>query len=136
MRPYGLLVTNGEFVADKGEDPTQVEVLPSNQGVVRFVNGDFWGRCNQIAKIEGTGTVGFTDCTFDDWSAQGDRAAIQAISGTVLVRGCDFHRKKRQIELGKAVDRAVITDNLLAGPAQIQNLSTKDVQIGHNAASS
>jgi hypothetical protein len=34
------------------------------------------------------------------------------------------------------VDRAVISGNLFAGPAQIRNASKHDVQIGLNAASS
>ena len=32
MRAYGLLITNGEFVAFKGEDPTMVEVAETNAG--------------------------------------------------------------------------------------------------------
>ena len=46
---------------------------------MRFVNCAFWGPCNQIARIAGTGTVGFSDCTFVQWGGkEGNRAAIQA----------------------------------------------------------
>jgi hypothetical protein len=79
--------------------------------------------------------VGFSDCTFVQWSETGDRAAIQASSGSLLVRGCEFRQKKQHISLGKSVERAVITGNLFEGAAQIENASTMDVQIGLNAAS-
>ncbi len=130
--PYGLLITNGEFTSFHGDDPTMVEVADTNSGVVRFCNSAFWGPCNQIAKIGGTGTVGFSDCTFVEWGA--DRAAIQARSGSVLIKGCEFRQSKPHIALEANVDRAVIVGNLFAGPSQIRNASNKDAQIGLNAA--
>jgi hypothetical protein len=129
---YGLLITNGEFTSFHGDDPTMVEVMETNNGVVRFNNSAFWGPCNQIAKIAGQGTVGFSDCTFVEWRK--DRAAIQASSGNLLIRGCDFRQNQPHISLGQRVDRAVITGNIFSGPAQIQNATTKVVQVGLNAA--
>jgi hypothetical protein len=111
-----------------------LEVHNTNTGVVRIGNSAFWGPCNQIAKIGGQGTVGFSDCTFVQWDNAGDRAAIQASSGSLLVRGCEFRQRKRHIFLGQSVNRAVITGNLFEGPAQIENASSMDVQIGLNAA--
>jgi Pectate lyase superfamily protein len=133
---YALLITNGEFTSFHGDDPTMIEVLPTNKGVVRLSNSAFWGPCNQIAKIAGTGTVGFNDCTFVQWGNVAGRAAIQASSGSVLLRGCEFLENKPHVLLGEDVSRAVISGNLFAGPAQIQNNSPNDVQIGLNAASS
>jgi hypothetical protein len=134
--PYGLLIANGEFTSFDGDDPTMVEVGSANKGVVRISNSAFWGPCNQIAKIDGQGTVGFSDCTFVQWGKEGDRAAIQAASGSILIQGCEFRQNKQHILLGKGVDRAVVTGNLFSGPAKIQNDSGKDAQIGFNAASS
>ena len=92
--PFGLLITNGEFVSFHGPDPTMVEVKETNTGSVRFVNCAFWGPCNQIARIAGSGTVGFSDCTFVQWGGkEGTRAALQVQAGTVLVRGCEFRQK-------------------------------------------
>jgi len=132
--PYGLLIANGEFTSFHGSDPTMVEVRASNKGVVRISNSAFWGPCNQIARIDGQGTVGFSDCTFVQWGKEGDRAAIQANSGSLFVRGCEFRQKLRHISLGEAVNCAVITGNIFRGPAQIANASKNDVQIGLNAA--
>jgi hypothetical protein len=133
--PFGLLITNGEFVSFHGPDPTMVEVVKGHTGSVRFVNCAFWGPCQQIAKIAGQGTVGFSDCTFVQWDSKGKgRHAVQAESGTVLVRGCEFRANRPQIQLGEAVDRAVITNNVFAGPAQIANNSKGSVQIANNAA--
>jgi hypothetical protein len=43
----GLLITNGEFVADMGDDPTTVLVGPENKGALRFSNSSFWDRASR-----------------------------------------------------------------------------------------
>lgn len=132
---YALLITNGEFTSFRGPDPTMVEVMSTNEGVVRLNNCAFWGPCDQISKIAGKGTVGFDGCTFVQWGRDGSRAAIQAASGSLLVSGCEFLEDKPHILLGENLERAVITGNLFKGPAQIQNHSRRNVQIGLNAES-
>ncbi len=135
--PFGLLITNGEFVSFHGPDPTMIDVMAANTGSIRFVNCAFWGPCNQIAKIAGTGTVGFGDCTFTQWGGkEGTLPAIQASSGTVLVRGCEFRQDHPQIRLGKDVRRAVIAENVFTGTERIDNESTGNVQIGLNSSGS
>jgi len=132
--PYGLLITNGQFVSFHGPDPTMVEVGDGNRGSVRFVNCAFWGPCNQIARVAGKGTVGFSDCTFTRWDSQNEnRHALQVAGGTILVRGCEFRQAKPQIELGESVRRAVITGNVFTGPIRITNRSKGNVQISSNA---
>jgi hypothetical protein len=132
--PYALLISNGEFVSFHGPDPTMVEVKTNNTGSVRFVNCAFWGPCNQIAKIGGRGTVGFSDCTFVQWdSKKENRAAVRASGGTLMVRGCEFQANKPQIELGADVKRAVITGNIVRGKTRITNHSKGVVEISGNA---
>ncbi len=131
--PFGLLITNGEFVSFHGPDPTMIEVSPTNTGSVRFVNCAYWGPCNQIARVAGRGTVGFSDCTFVQWGGkERNRAALQIQSGTILVRGCEFRQDRPQIELGKDVARVIITDNILTGSERISNQSQGKVQIAQN----
>jgi hypothetical protein len=133
--PFGLLITNGEFVSFHGPDPTMVAVAQTNTGSVRFVNCAFWGPCNQIARLAGRGTVGFGDCTFVQWGGAGAKhAAIQASGGTVMVRGCEFRENKPHIDLGPDVRRAVITGNVFPGQPQILNQSKGSVQTSENAS--
>ncbi len=135
--PFGLLITNGEFVSFRGPNPTMVEVAKTHTGTVRFVNCAFWGPCHQIARIAGHGTVGFGDCTFVQWDAKKEgRAALQVAEGTVLVRGCEFREDKPQIELGAAVRRAVITGNVVAGAVRIDNRTKGNVRIADNVGTS
>ena len=131
---FGILITNGEFVSFQGPDPTMVVVSPANSGAVRFVNCAFWGPCNQIARIAGQGTVGFSDCTFMQWDGkQEGRPAVRAESGSIVIRGCEFQEDKPQIELGVTVRRAVITDNLFTGRERIANRSKGAVKIANNS---
>jgi hypothetical protein len=134
----GLRITNGEFVsvprgmapkrkgspsADEAppeSDPTMVVIGPGNVASVRFTNCAFWGHANQIAKIDGRGVVGFTDCTFREWDLDtGKRAAIQARNGTLLVRGCEFNFDAPQIDLAEGVNGAIIVDNVFTGEERI-----------------
>jgi hypothetical protein len=132
---FGLLIGNGEFTAFHGPDPTMVRVGPKNTGSVRFSNCAFGGPCNQIAKIDGHGTTGFSDCTFADWDSQNEgRSALQVKRGSVLVRGCEFQVDKSQIDLETNVGRAVISDNLIRGKLRITNHSSHAFQIHDNAA--
>ena len=131
--PFGLLISNGEFVSFHGPDPTMVRVEPSNRGSVRFVNCAFWGPCNQIAKTAGRGTTGFSDCTFVQWDRKKEgRAALQAESGAVLVRGCEFREDKPQVRLGGSVSRAIITDNLFTGKVRVENGIGPNATIANN----
>jgi Pectate lyase superfamily protein len=134
--PFGLLITNGEFVSFHGPDPTMVRVGPRHSGTVRFVNCAFWGPNHQIGRIEGEGTVGFSDCTLMQWdSDRKGRAAIQAEGGTLLVRGCEFKNDAPQVRLGPGVRRAVIAENVFAGRERILNETREaSVQIGLNAS--
>ena len=110
---FGLLITNGEFTSFQGANPTQVVVSQANSGVVRFTNCAFWGPCDRIADISGTGTVGFGDCTFVQWDGRNKGyEAIRATSGSVLIRGCEFREDKEQISLSSSVKKAIIRDTL------------------------
>jgi hypothetical protein len=133
---YGILITNGEFVAmplmkDPDIDARQVLIQPTNSGVVRFVNCAFWGPAEQSALIKGTGTIGFSDCTFLDSNVE--NPAIEVVSGNVLVRGCEFLRHGTPLKLSDGVTGGVITGNIIHGEGQIINSSTTDVQIGLNS---
>lgn len=134
--PFGLLITNGEFVAFNGPDPVMVEVAKTHSGTLRFVNCAFWGPCQQIARISGanTGTVAFSDCTFVQWDKERKGLhAIQADSGSLLIRGCEFRENKPQVLLNEGVRRAIVTGNLLTGPARITNNSKGSVVVSDNA---
>lgn len=131
--PMGILITNGEFVSIDGPDPTMIRVGPKNKGVVRFVNCAFWGPCNQNAVIEGTGTIGFSDCTFLQWARKNKEAwSIDANGGNVLVRGCEFKEAKHQIRLGPELKKAIICENIFKGEERIANDSEAAVVIKDN----
>lgn len=135
--PYGILITNGEFVSFNGPDPTMIRVTDTHKGTVRFNNCAFWGPCNRIAVVDGTGTVGFSDCTFFQWNhRKQDTHAIHVEGGSVLVRGCEFGQDKKQVYLGPDVARAIITDNLIVGEERITNESTGVVAIENNLSKS
>ena len=131
--PYGLLITNGEFVAMGGDEPTSVVTTTKNGGTVQFQNCSFWGPANQIAKLEGAGYVSFNNCNFVHWAEKGkDVPAFTLIGGDLSIIGCNFQQKKRQVELGPKAGSLIFTSNRLAGPLQIDNPNSIQAQIGLN----
>ncbi len=132
-QPYGILITNGEFVAFLGEEPVEVRVLATNTGSVQFQNCAFWGPAHHIASLAGAGVVTFNNCHFQEW-AKGV-PAIQASEGSLSVIGCTFSRESPQVELGEGVRSAVIMGNQVQGKLEVRNSSKGSVEIGLNAAS-
>jgi hypothetical protein len=120
-------------------DPTEVCVTNTNKGAVRFANSAFWGPANQIAKIDGSGTVGFADCTFTTWDGPHlnmSRYAIQAEgTGTVLLTGNDFQYAGSQVSLGDDISRAVVSNNIIKGTIDIKAKKSDSILINNNAAS-
>ena len=130
--PFGVLITNGEFVAMRGENPTQVVATSTNAGVVRFSNCAFWGPCEQIARISGTGTIGFSDCEFVEWDRNNKgNAAIQIDGGSVMIRGCNFQENKKQVSVEESAERVIVTDNFVKGKVRIDS-NCKNARIDGN----
>lgn len=145
-QPMGLLITNGEFTAFVDSqwidpkaadfDPTHVRVLPGNDGAVRFVNSAFWGPANQIAVVDGSGTVGFSDCALVQWDGpkqdQG-RYAIQVTgTGKLVLQGNDFQQDGNQVHIDSNA-KAVIVGNTVKGDIRIKSKAPDShTQIGLN----
>jgi len=112
---YGLLITNGEFVALYGDSPTQIVVGPEHSGSVQFNNCSFWGPSRQCARVEGKGYVSFSQCHFLEWDSQeGVAAGVDVHSGAINIHGCRFAKGAESVRLRKAVRGAVVTGNLFA----------------------
>ncbi|MBN1901511.1 hypothetical protein JW926_09345 [Candidatus Sumerlaeota bacterium] len=132
--PYGVLITNGEFVSMNADDPVQIILSPKNEGVVQFQNCSFWGPCNQIARIQG-GKASFSQCNFHFWDReQKGLPAIEATAGSLIVQNCFFHQPFQHIRLGADVNSAVITGNMMQGKVAIENNCKNEVAINSNSS--
>lgn len=131
--PYGLLITNGEFVSFNGDDPTAVVVGEKNIGAVQFHNCSFWGPMARVARIKGLGVAMFNGCTFVEWDGKNRRdPAIEASGGNLMVTGCNFARTGPHIRLEQGIEGAVITGNRFVGPVAIENHSDAQVETAAN----
>jgi hypothetical protein len=62
------------------------------------------------------------------------KPVIEALSGNVLVRGCEFRSHRgTPIVIGAGVAGAVFTGNLIHGDGEIVNNSPGDIQVGLNS---
>ncbi len=129
----GLLFTNGEFVSFAGDNPSEVVVKGKHKGVVQFNNCSYWGPADQIARIDGTGTVSFNGCNFNDWNRKNDKTpAIELSGGNLLVNGCNFNGSGPQLTLRANAKSAVFLGNHLGGPVAVSNPAKAELQIGFN----
>lgn len=114
---YGLLITNGEFVAIDGHNPTPIVVGPENSGTIQFNNCSSWGPCYQCAHIDGKGHVSFNQCHFLEWDSRHSAApAIDVASGTFTLHASRFAKSAPTLRIGAGVRGAVVTGNLFASP--------------------
>ena len=117
--PLGLLISNGQFVAMHGPDPAGLRVGPGNSGLVKLVNCSFWGPCRRVAAIEGTGTVTFGDCNFQEWDPS--QPALDVRGGHLMVRGCTFCAPGVQARLAPQVQRCIFSENFVTGPVKVES---------------
>ena len=130
--PYGLLITNGEFVAMEGDTKTQVVVSPANTGVVQFANCSFWGPSTHIANIAGNGYVTFNACNLRGWNPAG--AAIVSSGGGVTANACIFGTDAPQLQLSAGAGGAVFLGNQITGALRIENPALAELQQGFNVS--
>jgi hypothetical protein len=64
----------------------QVQTLSTNQGAVKFIGCSFWGPSHAVAVVDGTGTMSFIGCHFEDWDNQLNSTATGFVhNGTVVI---------------------------------------------------
>jgi hypothetical protein len=112
IQPMGLLITNGQFVAFHGDDPTGVVVSETCMGQVRLVNCNFWGAFRSIAVLRGPHFVGLSDCYFTAWDRNNEGLpAVDCRAGRLQMTGCSFDADGLALRLGREVLHAIVTGN-------------------------
>lgn len=123
----GLLITNGQFVAFNGTDPTEIIINPTCTGSVRLENCAFWGPSVQNVLSHSQSFVSLSNCFFSSGRSGNVKALIEADNGKLQVRGCSFGTTEPSIHLKTGLQSAIVTDNNGVKGVEIQN------DIGANA---
>lgn len=118
-----------------------VEVLPANEGPVKFSNCGFWGvspgdfqnpGTTSTAILAGKGHVTFNGCHFTSWDRKNENApCIRAACEGLTIMACDFMDPKPQLQIDAAVKAAIVVGNRFRHGAKITNQS-EGAQIGLN----
>lgn len=127
IQPMGLLITNGQFVAFKGENPVEIVVSPTCTGSVRLQNCAFWGPAVQNVVAHGKSYVSLSNCYFSSGRPGSLKALVEADGGKLQVQGCSFATPEPSVLLGKGLKHAIVTGNNGARGVTIVN------QIGDQA---
>lgn len=119
--PYGVLITNGQFVSIFGDNPTQIRTGENFAGAVQFNNCAFWGLSRQCARIEGEGFASFNQCHFLDWRpSEPPTPGIEALGGQLTVQGCRFAKGGTAVRVGPQVRGAILSANHFAPDSQLE----------------
>jgi len=123
-QPYGLLITNGEFVGRWGStDSVTLEIGEKAEGKVSLVNCSFWGpieRCVWMRSPIGQFTA--EACHFVHWdNADQGSPAIQLDAGKAIVQGCTFAQGGLDVRVGEGVRSAILVANQAAGGFKVEN---------------
>lgn len=110
LQPYGLLITNGQFVAFAGDNPIEVVVEPTCGGQVRLVNCAFWGPAMQNVVSRSGSFVSLSDCYLSS-PHESPLPLVEASGGKLQVRGCSFAGPKPGIALRDGLKHAIISEN-------------------------
>lgn len=140
---WGILFSNGGYALLDPPISMMVRVAETNRGTVRFSNCAFWGPTDRCAVIEGQegGFVSFANCTFAEWAENRKMPVkerkqrdpcIAALSGSLMVRGCEFRDNKPQLYLGSKLGGAVVTDNITHFPMDIRSEMKKKLILDNN----
>jgi hypothetical protein len=128
--PFGILITNGEFVSMFGDHPVEVVTGSGFKGVLQLNNCSFWGPTYACAELRGPGTVSFNQCNFVHWNQ--DSPAILVERGSVTIASSRFQLAQKHVRLGKNVKSAIVMGNTFTGPMDLLNESQGRVQTGLN----
>lgn len=132
----GVLITNGQFVGNWGDDSAGLYVGPGHNGIVSLSNCSFWGSSAHIAVLDGEGRVSFDNCLFKQWDkhSRGD-FAIEHRRGSLSVQGCDFWSPGRDIHISPHVRAAFVIGNESGDGLEVWNEAGTRAQIAYNSGS-
>lgn len=140
VKPWGVVITNGEFVAMRNKDlnstsiPVVVEINENNKGSIQFSNCMFWGANQYIAEINGLAQVSFSNCQFQTWDNiyKNNSAAIQVKKGIVKLIGNNFVIDKPQCYFRQGTMKGIAIGNTVAGNVKFKVDKNVNVTISGN----
>jgi len=129
-QPFGLLITNGEFVGGAGSR----YVIDLSDGVAQFSNCSFWGPLDTVLCMRGKRSYcSLSQCNICQWDhSKSGVAAIEAKGGTLIVQGSRFDEHKLAFSLGPELYSASIVGNAFKGGLQMENQCKGQVEVGLN----
>ncbi len=129
-QPYGLLITNGEFVGRwTSKHATCIEILEGAASKLSLTNCSFWGPIHRIV-WQKSKQMQFTAnaCHFVDWTDN----AIQIDAGRAIIQGCTFMQDRKAITVGPNATSVLITTNQAPGGLKVDNQAGPRTQMGFN----
>lgn len=133
--PFGLLITNGEFVGRwTSTNSCPIDIRPNVKGKISLMNSAFWGPIDTAVRNNAPNALlSIIGCNFHDWDVnKNGTAAITLNAGNNIIQGNTFADKITHINIGKDTASAAIIGNYAANSLNIINNIGKNAEIAHN----
>jgi hypothetical protein len=123
-QPMGLQIVNGEFVTiplrpeDDSARRVMLRTTPEFKGNLQLTNSAFWGKLDCLLEHAGTGTVSLIQGNARGWAKVPSEALFQIHAGRFILKNYLLDGAQPAIEIGAAVQQAIISENF--SPAGIQ----------------
>jgi hypothetical protein len=129
-QPFGLLMTNGEFVGRWGsKNAVCIEVQEKAETKVSLTNCAFWGPIDRCIVQKSPDTqLTANACHFVNW----DKTAIELSAGKATIQGCTFVERKTCVEVAEAVKSAILLGNQATAGFIVENNAGARTQSGFN----
>ncbi len=134
--PYGILVTNGQFVPgnlvknDKTINPVGILTSENFTGKASFNNCAFWGPSHQVLKQKGHGFISLVNSLLTVNSDS--KPVIELLSGSTALRNLNFDKQADHIYIAQDVQRAVISENFAPRKLVLINCAKGKVILSNN----
>jgi hypothetical protein len=127
VQPYGILITNGEFVSgildnsDKSQEKIGVLTKTTFKGSLQMSNCSFWGAFTNMIRLEGDGFVTLNQGTILNGVNEGPLMDIRAGRANVSSYMFKMNNPASHIYVGPAVKKVIVSNNFAEGGVKIEN---------------
>jgi hypothetical protein len=131
IQPYGILISNGEFVGRWGsKDAITFEITEKAVGKISLSNCAFWGPIHRCIVQRGAKAyLAVTACNFVNWT----EAAVEINAGKGVVQGSSFMEKKKPaVFVGKDSASVILLGNQGNGGFLVTNHAGERTQVMAN----
>lgn len=139
VQPYGILISNGEFVAGSfraNPDFERIGIVttPAFKGTLQLSNCSFWGFFTHVIELQGDGFVSVNQASILNHSRESP--LIDILGGRATIANCMFRTKGQgpHISVSKEARKVFVTSCMAEGDLRIAHETDQNIVVSPAAS--